>query len=149
MKVFLIIAGIIVISEILDFILKIADVIFGRKKLRLENDMLKSQLKEAQKRNMDNLGVFAEMMMSSESGKEIENLKSRNAELLMENMRLKSLIGAYRNVYGNDFRNSTREVPQDVLQAVKYAMKHAHPDNGGNADDFIRFQKCYEELTRK
>lgn len=35
-----------------------------------------------------------------------------------------------------------------VIQAVKYAMKHAHPDNGGNAEDFIRFQKCYEELTR-
>lgn len=40
------------------------------------------------------------------------------------------------------------KIPKDTIQAVKYAMKHAHPDNGGNADDFIRFQKCYEELTR-
>lgn len=40
-------------------------------------------------------------------------------------------------------------VPADTIKAVKYAMKHAHPDNGGNAEDFIRFQKCYEELTRK
>lgn len=40
------------------------------------------------------------------------------------------------------------EIPTDTIKAVKYAMKHAHPDNGGNADDFIRFQKCYEELTR-
>lgn len=39
-------------------------------------------------------------------------------------------------------------VSSETIQAVKYAMKHAHPDNGGNTDDFIRFQKCYEELTR-
>lgn len=36
-----------------------------------------------------------------------------------------------------------------IIKIVKYAMKHAHPDNGGNAEDFIRFQKCYEELTMK
>lgn len=40
------------------------------------------------------------------------------------------------------------KISTDTIQAVKYAMKHSHPDNGGNADDFIRFQKCYEELTR-
>lgn len=40
-------------------------------------------------------------------------------------------------------------ISTDTIQAVKYATKHAHPDNGGNAEDFIRFQKCYEELTRK
>ena len=44
-------------------------------------------------------------------------------------------------------KNSSK-IPTDTIKAVKYAMKHAHPDNGGNADDFIRFQKCYEELTR-
>ena len=38
-------------------------------------------------------------------------------------------------------------VSPNTIQAVKYAMKHTHPDNGGNAEDFIRFQKCYEELT--
>ncbi len=36
----------------------------------------------------------------------------------------------------------------EVLEAVRYAMKHAHPDNGGNAEDFIKFNKCYEELTK-
>ena len=42
-----------------------------------------------------------------------------------------------------------KDISADALQAVKYAMKHAHPDNGGNAEDFIKFTKCYEELTRK
>ncbi len=45
--------------------------------------------------------------------------------------------------------NNNSNFPPGTIQAVKYAMKHAHPDNGGNAEDFIRFQKCYEELTRK
>lgn len=45
--------------------------------------------------------------------------------------------------------NINTSVSTDAIRAVKYAMKHAHPDNGGNAEDFIRFQKCYEELTRK
>ena len=40
-------------------------------------------------------------------------------------------------------------VPPNTIQAVKYAMKHTHPDNGGNAEDFIKFQKVYEELTNK
>lgn len=41
------------------------------------------------------------------------------------------------------------KVPKGTVEAVKYAMKYAHPDNGGNAEDFIRFKKCYEELARK
>ena len=45
--------------------------------------------------------------------------------------------------------SNNSNISPDTIQAVKYAMKRAHPDNGGNADDFIRFQKCYEELTRK
>lgn len=82
---------------------------------------------------------------------EVEKLKSRNAELLMENLQLKSLVSAYRNTFGNGFHStySAPTISEDTVDAVRYAMKHAHPDNGGNAEDFIRFQKCYEELTRK
>lgn len=150
MKVFLIIIG---ISVVLNFIVKIADVILGRKKLRLENSDLKIELAKANKTIRDNLGEFAKFVESSESYKEIESLKSRNAELLMENMQLKSLIGAYRNACGNPpqnlYGNSAQKIPQGTIEAVKYAMKKSHPDNGGNAKDFMRFQKVYEELTRK
>lgn len=38
-------------------------------------------------------------------------------------------------------------IPQDMVDAVKYAMKKSHPDNGGSAEDFVKFKKCYEELT--
>lgn len=150
MKVFLIIAGIIFVSEVLDFILKLVDSILGKKKLRLENRILKNELEKANETITNNLGEFAKIIELSERGKEIEDLKSRNADLLMENMQLKSLVGAYRNTFGSGFHNtnSKPEISKDTVSAVRYAMKHAHPDNGGNAEDFIRFQKCYDELTR-
>lgn len=42
-----------------------------------------------------------------------------------------------------------QDISKDEIEAVKYAMKKSHPDNGGNAEDFIRFQKVYEELAKK
>lgn len=39
------------------------------------------------------------------------------------------------------------KLSQDIVDAVRYAMKKSHPDNGGNAEDFVRFKKCYEELA--
>lgn len=35
---------------------------------------------------------------------------------------------------------------QDEIDAVRFAMKKAHPDNGGNAEDFVRFSAVYETL---
>lgn len=45
--------------------------------------------------------------------------------------------------------NANTFVSKNTIRAVKYAMKYAHPDNGRNAEDFIKFKKCYEESTRK
>lgn len=44
---------------------------------------------------------------------------------------------------------SPTRISKDTIDAVFYAMKKSHPDNGGKEEDFIRFKKCYEELTRK
>lgn len=35
---------------------------------------------------------------------------------------------------------------QDLLDAVKKGMVAAHPDKGGKQEDFIRFNKVYNEL---
>lgn len=115
------------------------------KKLKFDNMILRKQVDEIR----NNFKMYRSI--SGCENADVENLKSRNAELLMENMQLKSLIGAYRNIYGNGYQGkySTPQIPKDTIDAVRYAMKHAHPDNGGNAEDFVRFQKCYEELTRK
>lgn len=112
------------------------------KGLKFDNMILKKQVVEIR----NNFKIYRSIS-DCENG-EVESLRSKNAELIMENMQLKSLIGEYRNVYGNGYQNMMK-IPKDTVDAVRYAMKHAHPDNGGNAEDFIRFQKCYEELTRK
>lgn len=35
-----------------------------------------------------------------------------------------------------------------ILEAIKYAMKKAHPDNGGNAEDFNKFRDLYSKLKK-
>lgn len=117
MKVFLIIVGIIVISEVLEFILKVINSFLGKKQLESEVALLKCQLDAANSIIKHNNEVIEGM--------------ERNAK------------------FYSPFHGVKRNVSQDEIDAVRYAMKHAHPDNGGNAEDFIRFQKCYEELTRK
>ena len=85
--------------------------------------------------------------------KELEKEKERieRSNMIFENMyknqinmlqlRIDELLKMKLRVNSN--------IPPDTIQAVKYAMKHAHPDNGGSTEEFTRFQKCYEELTRK
>lgn len=117
MKVFLIIAGIIVVSEVFDFILKVINSFLDKKELQNEVMSLKSQLDMANSIINQNNKVIDEM--------------ARNT-------------GQY-----SQFQSFNRNISKDEIDAVRYAMKHAHPDNGGDAEDFIRFKKCYEELMRK
>lgn len=72
------------------------------------------------------------------------SLRGQVNELNHYNAEYKRMLYQYRK---REEENANRSIPQDTISAVRYAMKHAHPDNGGNAEDFIRFQKCYEELT--
>lgn len=117
MKVFLIIVGIIIISEVLEFLLKAINSFLGKKRLESEVALLKCQLDTANSIIKHNNEVIEWM--------------ARNVK------------------FYSSFQNTKRNVSQDEIDAVRYAMKHSHPDNGGNTEDFIRFQKCYEELTRK
>lgn len=85
--------------------------------------------------------------------KELEEEKQRieRSNLIFENMyrnQISLLQGQIDELLKIRLRGNSKISP-DTIQAVKYAMKHAHPDDGGNSEDFIRFQKCYEELTRK
>lgn len=116
MKLFLIIIGIVVISEVLEFILKVINAILHKKQLESEVSLLKCQLDTA------------------------------NSIIKHNNEVIEGMAGNAK--YYSPFHSAKKSVLQDEIDAVRYAMKHAHPDNGGNANDFIRFQKCYEELTR-
>lgn len=34
----------------------------------------------------------------------------------------------------------------EVKEVVKYAMKSAHPDNGGDVKDFMKFRELYNKI---
>lgn len=83
----------------------------------------------------------------------VKGLKSENEDL-KEKIRVAELkIRLYevrlRNPFLNPYLNISRNVSKDEIDAVRYAMKCSHPDNGGDAKDFIRFQKVYKELSKQ
>lgn len=109
------------------------------RKLKLDNEIAKISIKEI--RNNYEMRI----RLSECDFSQVDALEKKNAALLLENMQLKSTIDLYRKLYGRT--NNTPQISKDTVDAVRYAMKHAHPDNGGSAEDFDRFRKCYEELV--
>lgn len=107
--------------------------------LKLDNEIAKISIKEI--RNNYEMRI----RLSECDSSQVDALEKKNAALLLENMQLKSAIDLYRKLYGRT--NNTPQISKDTVDAVRYAMKHAHPDNGGSAEDFVRFKKCYEELV--
>lgn len=76
----------------------------------------------------------------------ITGLKSLVEKLRRENDRLEHLYFVLRNRVPSA---PPREIPKGTIQAVKEAMKRAHPDNGGNAEDFEMYRRAYNVLTGK
>ncbi len=109
------------------------------RKLKLDNEIAKISIKEI--RNNYEMRI----RLSECDSSQVDALEKKNAALLLENMQLKSAIDLYRKLHGRT--NNTPQISKDTVDAVRYAMKHAHPDNGGSAEDFVRFKKCYEELA--
>ena len=66
--------------------------------------------------------------------KQIQGLKTEN-DLLKSEKRILELM-----------LKNNKNIPSGTIDAVKYAVKKSHPDNGGNAGDFIKFKKCLDEL---
>lgn len=48
---------------------------------------------------------------------------------------------------GIEMFNEMRRLKSECSEAVKYAMKMSHPDNNGNAEDFMKFRKLYKKIT--
>ncbi len=40
----------------------------------------------------------------------------------------------------------SKQMSPEVKEAVKYAMKSAHPDNGGDVKDFMKFRELYNKI---
>ena len=77
----------------------------------------------------------------------IDRYDSRERKLRAQMLKLENILFHELMKYEN--APSPTRISKDTIEAVFYAMKKAHPDNGGKEEDFIRFKKCYEELTRK
>lgn len=78
---------------------------------------------------------------------EIDNLQSQLDRVSKECDRWKGLAASQSKVFSTMNKNSYG-VSNEIIDAVKFAMKHAHPDNGGNSEDFIKFKHCYDELIK-
>lgn len=93
------------------------------------------------------------ILRQREKIQKLENDKSRieHSNRIFENM-YRNQISILQGQIDRLLKMKTIQnpnIPPNTIQAVKYAMKHAHPDNGGNVEDFMKFQKCYEELLNK
>ena len=81
---------------------------------------------------------------------------SGNINLKMEVDELKRQNEIQRFKYSSVYReyvrllmepDTSKPVAPDIEEAVHYAMIKAHPDNGGNQEDFIKFRKLYERIN--
>lgn len=81
---------------------------------------------------------------------EINNLKKQNAILTNRCKQYYAkliFITKYNAPYMYNIKSSNTK-NQDVIEAVKFARNKAHPDNGGTNEEFIKFNKLYQELVR-
>ena len=81
---------------------------------------------------------------------EISTLRRENHKLQIRVSVLKSDITALRKenvTYAQQSgETSLSKKSPEIKEAVKYAMKSAHPDNGGDAKDFMKFRELYNKI---
>jgi predicted nuclease with TOPRIM domain len=75
---------------------------------------------------------------------EISILRRENHKLQIHVKGLRSDITALRTE--NVAHVQKYKESPEVKEAVKYAMKSAHPDNGGDAKDFMKFRELYNKI---
>lgn len=81
---------------------------------------------------------------------EISTLRRENHKLQFRVSVLRDDITALRKenvTYAQQSREtSLSKKSPEIKEAVKYAMKSAHPDNGGDAKDFMKFRELYNKI---
>lgn len=87
----------------------------------------------------------------------IEEIQKDKKKILADKQGLEVELKAFKYAYTNlkykqnknTYTSYIDGISKDTLEAVKYAMNKAHPDNGGDAEKFMRYKKCYDELRSK
>lgn len=75
---------------------------------------------------------------------EISTLRRENHKLQIRVSVLRDDITALRTE--NVAHVQKYKESPEVKEAVKYAMKSAHPDNGGDTKDFMKFRELYNKI---
>ena len=76
------------------------------------------------------------------------NMINKVREANHENERLQRELDFSRSEQKIHIINSPNVHP-DTLDAIRYAVIKSHPDNGGNKEDFIRFNECYKAMKNQ
>lgn len=118
----------------------------------MERFLLKKQGKTYEKVKEENLEL-KDMLYSIEENRNYYKMLSDNYyDQITRLKRLNYLLEEKVKILETQPKAATQHTnpkDQEIIEAVKYAMKMSHPDNNGNAEDFMKFRKLYKEITEQ
>ena len=133
--------------EIIQSVMYMVAVWFG---MWMERFLLKKQGKTYEKVKEANLEL-KDMLYSIEENRDYYKMLSDNYYNQITRLkRLNYLLEEKVKILETQSHTTTQHInpaDQEIIEAVKYAMKMSHPDNNGNAEDFMKFRKLYKEIT--
>lgn len=133
--------------EIIQSVMYMVAVWFG---MWMERFLLKKQGKTYEKVKEENLEL-KDMLYSIEENRNYYKMLSDNYyDLNTKLKRLNYILEEEVKILKTQPEAATQHInpaDQEIIEAVKYAMKMSHPDNNGNAEDFMKFRKLYKEIT--
>ena len=135
--------------EIIQSVMYMVAVWFG---MWMERFLLKKQGKTYEKVKEENLEL-KDMLYSIEENRNYYKMLSDNYyDLNTRLKRLNYILEEEVKILKTQPEAATQHInpaDQEIIEAVKYAMKMSHPDNNGNAEDFMKFRKLYKEITER
>lgn len=135
--------------EIIQSVMYMVAVWFG---MWMERFLLKKQGKTYEKVKEENLEL-KDMLYSIEENRNYYKMLSDNYyDLNTRLKRLNYILEEKVKILKTQPEAATQHInpaDQEIIEAVKYAMKMSHPDNNGNAEDFMKFRKLYKEITER
>lgn len=81
--------------------------------------------------------------------KKLIEMIGEKSQLEMDKLRLNSEIVRLRyevSSIKNTSQNTSSLSNDEIEKVLRYAMKKAHPDNGGNEEDFILFRSMHDRI---
>lgn len=133
--------------EIIQSVMYMVAVWFG---MWMERFLLKKQGKTYEKVKEENLEL-KDMLYSIEENRNYYKMLSDNYyDLNTRLKRLNYILEEEVKILKTQPEATTQHInpaDQEIIEAVNYAMKMSHPDNNGNAEDFMKFRKLYKKIA--